>query len=512
MEEEEAMTLKLIMEGGPLAGETLEFKPGRKVQIGRTVRGNTVSIKDAGISTHHFSIQFTDHSDEDNKTKSKKPGKWVITDLNSSNGTILNSEMIPPMVPTDLGDGDIVKIGEVTSIQVKVGEIVSDYAKNQVRRNPRRRGTVNTVGGVVRDQRRRGGAKANLDSIDENSELRLEFVGELGKTLEENKKRRGLPRKARVFENEVQQSEIKVEILEEMENVVPNEAKRGRQVKTRSSNNKIRVDEVENNGDMDQVAPTEAKSGCQVSSCRSGSSKVENLGSGLMIGGLPENEMQESEIGVAMEGKVDNVMVEVKLEKRVSTRRTRSSKKQEAMNLNVDGSHCREFTNLVPTEGKKTGRGRRGKKNLQDEKIVSMENAVSNEKEVVEESNKGLVEECSMGPDKGKEAKHGLSNELLGVHVDVLEDEGDGELNLGEVGCERLATAPSMKGSSLGGKEVPNLETMTLGEWFDYLEVYLPKQIHVETEELILGMKQRAEQFHEFILHQKNGKGKLPMG
>ena len=67
--------------------------------------------------------------------------------------------------------------------------------------------------------------------------------------------------------------------------------------------------------------------------------------------------------------------------------------------------------------------------------------------------------------------------------------------------------------ASLGNKESgveagdgPDLEKMSLGEWFDYLEVYLPKQIHEETEEMILRMNQRAEQFHEFVLKQMHDK------
>ncbi|KAK9713685.1 hypothetical protein RND81_06G044400 [Saponaria officinalis] len=59
----------------------------------------------------------------------------------------------------------------------------------------------------------------------------------------------------------------------------------------------------------------------------------------------------------------------------------------------------------------------------------------------------------------------------------------------------------------------PDLEKMTLGEWFDYLEAYLPKQIYDVTDEIIDDMRKRAKQFDAFMLkqQQQKAKGKLPM-
>lgn len=56
---------------------------------------------------------------------------------------------------------------------------------------------------------------------------------------------------------------------------------------------------------------------------------------------------------------------------------------------------------------------------------------------------------------------------------------------------------------------VLDLEKITPGELFDYLEDYLPKHTIDTTEEMIWGMKQKAGKYHEFMLQQKNSKEKV---
>ncbi|KAL4582765.1 hypothetical protein LXL04_007324 [Taraxacum kok-saghyz] len=134
----ECSILKLIIEKGPRAGESLEYPSGSVVKIGRLVRGNTLGIKDAGISSKHISIEF------DNEVS-----KWNLTDLDSSNGTLLNGTLLKPNVPSTLEDGDCIKIGELTSIIVKI-ELQSTIPPE---RYPRRQGKSGPPAAAVESTR-----------------------------------------------------------------------------------------------------------------------------------------------------------------------------------------------------------------------------------------------------------------------------------------------------------------------------------------------------------------------
>ncbi|KAG5526705.1 hypothetical protein RHGRI_032834 [Rhododendron griersonianum] len=407
---EEGSTLKLIMEKGPRGGETLEFPPGSTIQIGRgrgrVVRNGKLPINDEGISTNHLFIDSTES------------GEWLVTDVGSSNGTVLNGSDLAPKTPSHLRNGDVIKIGEYTSIKVVIEAVDRGGGASRLRRNPRRG----------------GGSKANLASIGEDSELGLGFGGELGKPVE-NLRRRGRPRKENV---EPQESLCEVNDVGEYDTVGPSGTKQGRELSTRIT----RSSKKKENSNL------EAETSDQVvdKMTRGGRSRKKVL----------QNEPLES---------VKNDILDEKEEKECEKVEKNSENKE---NSSVGGNGCQVVEISSQIVGKMTKEGTRRKKNLQGEPLESVENKVVDEK----------------GDEECERVEESLLNE-------------QSEAVRGEVG----------EGGGL------DLEKMTLDEWFDYLEVYLPKQIHDETEEMILQMNQMAQRVQQFILEQKSEKekGKLPL-
>jgi pSer/pThr/pTyr-binding forkhead associated (FHA) protein len=124
--------LSLHLEKGPRQGEVLDCKKRAKVTIGRVVKSNTLAIKEDGISQRHLSIESKDN-------------KWTVTDLGSSNGTILNDDRLLPNKPCPLKNGDAIKIGEETLIRVNIESQGSPEKKTLRPQAGRKRGEAATA-------------------------------------------------------------------------------------------------------------------------------------------------------------------------------------------------------------------------------------------------------------------------------------------------------------------------------------------------------------------------------
>ncbi|TKY59209.1 FHA domain-containing protein [Spatholobus suberectus] len=159
-----APTLRLEILQGPRQGESFEFRPGNAIRIGRVVKGNTLPIKDPGISSKHLTVVT-------------ESAQWILRDLDSSNGTVLDGSRIPPHTPFTLHHDSTIKIGELTSFHVIF--VPHPQQTLQPRRNPTRRGRTEPAPEapsepaqpVARRGRGRGkGSKGKVQSqgVDEN--------------------------------------------------------------------------------------------------------------------------------------------------------------------------------------------------------------------------------------------------------------------------------------------------------------------------------------------------------
>ncbi|XP_023540067.1 FHA domain-containing protein At4g14490-like [Cucurbita pepo subsp. pepo] len=384
----EPSAISLIIVQGPREGETLDFPPGSTIRIGRVVRGNSIAIKDAGISTKHLSIESKSIA-----------GKWVLRDLDSSNGTFVNDTKLPPQDAFVLNDGDTIKFGELTSILVRL----NSNEECQSRRNPRRKAAEkcngsDMVGSVAETGSRRGKV------VEEISVL----MGANDATLESGRCRRG---------------------------------RKGKGVK----------------GDITS----------QVPDCK----KIE---SNLDVGRAPEN---VSDIGNESSRKIITR----------STRRTKNivSVATDSVLESVPENSCVGVE--VKAVAKKTRAGTRGRKKLQKEPpdcstVIKLEPS-----ENVEQ--KSLEETCS-GSSPQKVCDRDESENVLIISENCKEVDDRRASHDEDFLCK--------------AEKAPYLKKMTLGEWFDYLETHLPKQIIDATEEIISGMRIKSARVREYVAQQKS--------
>ncbi|KAJ1272813.1 hypothetical protein BS78_06G230700 [Paspalum vaginatum] len=106
-----APVLNLLVKKGPCKGETQRVCAGAAaLRVGRVAKGNDLALRDAGASQNHLSVQFLP----------PPAARWAVTDLGSSNGTVLNGAPLVPTVPAPLSHGDLIKVGESTVLAVSI--------------------------------------------------------------------------------------------------------------------------------------------------------------------------------------------------------------------------------------------------------------------------------------------------------------------------------------------------------------------------------------------------------
>lgn len=114
--------MRLVIEQGELAG--LEFALERPVIIVGRGKQSDLILQDHGISRQHARLQHG-------------PQGWMLTDLGSTNGTLLNGQPIRAQEPHLLRPGDRVTIGDsVLSLQELPKEGLAPQSRQRTRPHP----------------------------------------------------------------------------------------------------------------------------------------------------------------------------------------------------------------------------------------------------------------------------------------------------------------------------------------------------------------------------------------
>ncbi len=88
----------VVVMDGAQKGEDFRLREGKNA-LG-SADGLEVTLRDQSVSSKHASISYRD-------------GKFVITDLDSMNGTFLNQDS-EPVARLELKDNDLIRVGETT--------------------------------------------------------------------------------------------------------------------------------------------------------------------------------------------------------------------------------------------------------------------------------------------------------------------------------------------------------------------------------------------------------------
>ncbi|KAK7395670.1 hypothetical protein VNO78_16235 [Psophocarpus tetragonolobus] len=451
--EEEAPTLQLQILKGPREGETLDFKPRTAVRIGRVVKGNNLPIKDAGISTKHLTI-VTDSS------------RWILRDLASSNGTVLDGSEIHPRSAFTLNHDSIIKIGESTSIRV-VFVRTQQHNSLQPRRNPARRAQPSGTG-------RRKGLRAEED----DASVVNEEPERVDPPARVTKRARSVVKD--LNEGKCLKRRVQVPSVEKNSASVSNaDYERVRVEKVKEAKNKdLSAEEDVVNEESERVdLPARAT---RVS--RRARSVVKDLNAEALV-----------EEGKGLK-KRRVVLVTSVEEHSTSLVNEESERVDPPARVTRVSRRARSVVKDLHKEDK--GLKRRVQVPSVEENSASVVNAdyervgVEKVEEAKSTWNPSLIEisDCSFGNpvvQVAEEPKRGVSAENVEKKKDVGgKREGEDGNSVREV-CDG---------------NWPDLNKMSLGEWFDFLEIFLPKQITDETEEMIESMTKKAERLRKYIL------------
>ncbi|CAN6809318.1 unnamed protein product [Brassica oleracea] len=455
------LKLALALVKGPREGESFEYKPGSTIRIGRFVRGNEIAIKDAGISTKHLRIV----SDSEN---------WIILDLGSSNGTMLNSESLDADAPATLRHGDEIKLGEYTSIVVSFEtDVQAEEEEVEPKLPPRPR----------RNTRRRL-PDPEPDPVQE-------------KPTQPEPPKRGRATRSKVAITKVEEEAVAVEKK-------GNSRARGGKKKNAEAvldSNKLEIEDTPTPKGVDISAKKRGtRSSRQVGNVKSEDTALEEM--------RRTTRSKRKEIGGDDSFlDLDMVLSQARAKKKKVDKKSVVGE-MEARDEDVEAQKGRSETSDKEDEAPKR---------VEQVEIESRKSTLGEEDVEQDKENEMDVSETSDKDDetyKRAETESGKSSLGEDGEAENLQGavEEEGDCNSVEAGvetsdgeCEEEEEKAEQESRNV--VEKVDLEKMTLGDWFKYMKVYMRKKIVDETEEMIEGMRAKSRGVHQYIAEQKQAQG-----
>ncbi|KAF3330574.1 FHA domain-containing protein [Carex littledalei] len=402
----EAGILQITVLKGHKNGETLVCKPGSKVRIGRVIKGNDFAMRDPGISENHLCFHFFPES-----------SRWVVSDLGSSNGTILNESKIQAWVPVPISDSDVIKIGEKSALGLKI--VLSVLLKENEEENEDVKGRRVTA----RHCLARGSTKAGSSGGSEDKEVKEDKSSVLVPVRDARKNAQA--NSARVS-NEEGTSDFGSGLL--------HKTAHKRKVGGQRSNNAKDNTNIDFNEKSEGNRNSVLFSSVQIEEPDQsrGMKLRRNPRRGCSSSALKEVDMNR-DVGVGIE------------EKGVCVKRKERKGKEIGV---LDDEMCNRIDKLLLKIG-----------NDNDD----------SDNVIISDEGKGFKAKTTVNSSKVTE-----------------EEKGGGNIGL-------------KKGLEVNSEVGNHFEKLTLEQWFDSMELFLPKVIHDESEKIINILKEKARKIEEFI-------------
>uniref|UniRef100_A0ACD5VEF3 Uncharacterized protein n=1 Tax=Avena sativa TaxID=4498 RepID=A0ACD5VEF3_AVESA len=533
--------LTLVVEKGPRKGETRQCAAGSALRIGRVVKGNHLAVRDVGASQQHLSIGFLP----------PPAAQWAVSDLGSSNGSFLNGAPLLPNVPTPLSHRDSIKIGESTVLAVSISsdlDLNPATAGNPGSRRSTRCATATEAMGeekppvVTRRGARKKAALAEIPEM-ENAVPDAAVVA-----LEEKKAhpvtRRGGRRKAAAAVGEI--PEVGNEEQDAVAAVTMEETEEGAELRRQGGPTKaVQPPELEE----EKEAPVVTRRGgrkntAELPELEKGAEKEE--GPVARRGGgrkkATETAELEKEARLATRGggrkkAAEPAELEKEEEKEEAVVVTHlggcnknveppepEKEKEEDAPIVTRGRRKKNSGTVAPPPQPPKTRSRRGQGRVA--RATSPKKAVLEDEEVEDEEENEVAASrelpgnllSSTAVKTGEEEK-GDTVEAEDVETEAaaktLEEEvpkgmgsaqcapsnnvGDEENACGEEEDDGNGELVGSGGGKVKRAGRSSLETMTLGEWFDRMEKYLPRMINEAADKMIAELEEKQKRIHEYI-------------